>query len=235
MSHYQLSYSFRRNSIRPFSSRQDVLGFFRFLPFTSQLAKALVFISRSTSAYTFVVSSDTCPSHARIVLMSTPERRRWVAVVWRIVCGLTRLAARLGTFFYARATERSTSVWMPKARDRSAAPIEEDVFAGITVLNKVGEFTHGLRPQRAPTRFVAFATDQDAGQVAVGHERQRQVADADLGSFIGASAGVVQEQEQRMIATTLSGRHFGRREHEVQLRFLRSRAALRQPSAVRRA
>ena len=57
-----------------------------------------------------VVVSDTCPSHARIVLMSTPERRRWVAVVWRIVCGLTRFLARDGTCFAARAAVRSTSV-----------------------------------------------------------------------------------------------------------------------------
>jgi hypothetical protein len=42
------------------------------------------FVSRSTSAYTLVVSIETCPSHARIVLMSTPARRRCVAVVWRL-------------------------------------------------------------------------------------------------------------------------------------------------------
>ena len=27
---------------------------------------------------------DTCPNHARIVLMSTPVRRRWTAVAWRM-------------------------------------------------------------------------------------------------------------------------------------------------------
>ena len=31
-----------------------------------------------------VVSMETWPNHARIVLISTPERRRWVAVVWRL-------------------------------------------------------------------------------------------------------------------------------------------------------
>src|SRR5207247_5575853 len=35
----------------------------------------------STSAYTLVVSIETCPSHARIVLMSTPARNKCVAVV----------------------------------------------------------------------------------------------------------------------------------------------------------
>ena len=54
---------------------------------TSQLSSALAFISRSTSAYMFVVARDTWPNQARIVLMSTPARSRCVAVVCRIVWG----------------------------------------------------------------------------------------------------------------------------------------------------
>src|SRR5580704_12403459 len=84
-------YRVLKNSINPLSLRQ---GYFGSSSLTSQLASALAFISRSTSAYTLVVSSDTWPSHARIVLMSTPERSRWVAVVWRMVCGLTRFWKR---------------------------------------------------------------------------------------------------------------------------------------------
>ena len=34
------------------------------------------FVSRSSSAYTLVVSIETCPSHVRIVLMSTPARSK---------------------------------------------------------------------------------------------------------------------------------------------------------------
>jgi len=37
----------------------------------SRPASALAFMSRSTSAYTWVVSKETCPSPARMVLMST--------------------------------------------------------------------------------------------------------------------------------------------------------------------
>ena len=73
-------YSVFRNSISPWSSRQ---GLFGFSSSTSQFASALAFISRSTSAYTLVVVNDTCPSHARIVLMSTPERRSTWPVVMR--------------------------------------------------------------------------------------------------------------------------------------------------------
>ena len=187
-----------------FRSRQ---GFRGSSPPTSQLANALAFISRSTSAYTLVVASDTCPSQARIVLMSTPERSRWVAVVWRIVCGLTRLVARDGTSFTARAAQRSTSVWMPNRVMGRPQPIQEHVFARITALHQRSQFADRLRPQRAPAGLVPFAPDQDRGQVAVGYLRQRQVADPNLGRFIGPGTGVVQEQEQRMIPTALGGRH----------------------------
>jgi hypothetical protein len=54
-------------SINPTSSFH---GLPLFLPSTSQSASALAFLSRSTSAYTFVVASDTRPSHVRIALMS---------------------------------------------------------------------------------------------------------------------------------------------------------------------
>jgi hypothetical protein len=104
------SYRDCRNPISPLSFLHGMPPFF---PSTSQLFNALAFISKSTSAYTFVVISDTCPSHARIVLMSTPERSRWVAVVCRIVCGPIRLVAKDGTSLTARATQRSTSAWMP--------------------------------------------------------------------------------------------------------------------------
>src|ERR1035437_6150078 len=61
-----------------------------------------------------VVSSETCPSQARKVLMSKPARSRWVAVVWGMVLGLIRFAAIEGIWIWALHTYRSTSVWMPK-------------------------------------------------------------------------------------------------------------------------
>ena len=76
-------YSVRKNSIRPLSSRQ----WWRtggWSSATSQLARAFTFISRSTSTYTMVVLSETWPSQARIVLMSTPARSKCVAVVCRL-------------------------------------------------------------------------------------------------------------------------------------------------------
>src|SRR6266481_9273839 len=51
-----------------------------------QAANAFALASRSTSAYTFVVLILACPSHPRIVLISTPARSRCVAVECRLCC-----------------------------------------------------------------------------------------------------------------------------------------------------
>ena len=52
-----------------------------------------------------VVLIETWPSQARMVLMSTPARTRWQAVVCRITCGVIVLPASSGT----RAAQRSMS------------------------------------------------------------------------------------------------------------------------------
>ena len=62
-----------------------------------QTDRAFALVSRSTSAYTFVVLMLACPNQPRIVLISTPARRRWVAVECRIVCGLTLFDSRDGS------------------------------------------------------------------------------------------------------------------------------------------
>ena len=49
----------------------------------SQSASAFAFISRSTSAEMCVVSKETCPSQARMVLMSTPKRSKWDVGHWK--------------------------------------------------------------------------------------------------------------------------------------------------------
>src|SRR6266853_2329520 len=78
-----------------------------------QAASAFAFVSKSTSLYTFVVLILACPSHPRIVLISTPARSRCVAVECRMVCGLTLLDRIAGSCSAARAACRSTRVWIP--------------------------------------------------------------------------------------------------------------------------
>src|SRR5215467_8779877 len=61
-----------------------------------------------------VVCSETCPNQARIVLMSTPARNRWTAVVCRIVCGLTRLVPSVGNALLASLAYCVTTRCIPK-------------------------------------------------------------------------------------------------------------------------
>src|SRR5208283_1655112 len=61
----------------------------------------------------FVVSNDTCPNQARMVLMSTPALSRCTAVVWRIVWGLTRLPINDGDDLVASFAQWVTRRWTP--------------------------------------------------------------------------------------------------------------------------
>ena len=54
---------------------------------------------------------ETCPSHARIVLISTPARKRCVAAVWRITSGLIAFLASNGHAIAAFVTYRVTLAW----------------------------------------------------------------------------------------------------------------------------
>ncbi|MER9121215.1 tyrosine-type recombinase/integrase [Mesorhizobium sp. M0954] len=49
-----------------------------------------------------------------MVLMSTPARNIWVAVLWRMVCGLIRFVANAANLVKSFAAWRSTMVWIPK-------------------------------------------------------------------------------------------------------------------------
>src|ERR1035438_6046108 len=104
-----------------------------------------------------VVSTETCPSQARTVLMSTPARRRWVAVVWRMVWGLIRLASREGILAWALRTYRSTNVWMPKRvmgrLQRLRKTRAEGERPAMTTVSSPTVFGH-----RGPQRFFAAFT-----------------------------------------------------------------------------
>jgi len=47
-----------------------------------------------------------------------------------------------------------------------------------------------------------------------------KIADADVGGFIGAGSGIVQEQQKRVVATPLRGATVGGREQGIHLRFV---------------
>ena len=132
------AYNFRRNSISPTSSFH---GTRPSAPPTSQVPSALAFISRSTSAYTLVVASDTCPSQARIVLMSTPARSRCVAVVCRIVCGLIDGSITL------------------RHREQTGAPRPRMVQQAVTLELNIWASDGGSQSGAAPTTHFGVAEE----------------------------------------------------------------------------
>src|ERR1035441_901332 len=112
-----------------------------------------------------VVSRETCPSQARTVLMSTPARRRWVAVVWRMVWGLIRLASSEGILTWALRTDRSTNVWMPKRvmgrLQRFRKTRAEGERSAMTTLSSLTVFGHRGQQRSLPPLPRTF-TEQPA-------------------------------------------------------------------------
>ena len=74
-----------------------------------------------------------------------------------------------------------------ETRDRLAATIEEDMLVGWTIGDQSREFTNGHWPERTETFFTAFAANLHA------RSSQVEIADSQLGGFIGTATGVVEE------------------------------------------
>jgi hypothetical protein len=134
----------------------------------SQPATALAFIFRSTSAYTFVVVSDTCPSRQDRVDVhpGTQEvrRRRVANRVWADALGGRRryvLHCPSCTTFDQRVGSKS--------RNRLATPIHGTRGRLDRGLHQPDQFPNRLRPQRTSAGLVPLAPDQNRGQITVGN------------------------------------------------------------------
>jgi len=84
------------NQAMRFRSRRHFAEWRRPLSNGVALASASRLASRSRERYLLVVLTLTCPNQWAIVLRSTPERSRWVAVLCLIECGCSRLCFREG-------------------------------------------------------------------------------------------------------------------------------------------
>ena len=84
-----------------------------------------------------------------------------------------------------------------KACHRMAAAIEKNRCRGGAVCDEICKFSNSDRPQWAVTLFATFAADLRgaACQVEFAHEQ--------LCGFLGASPGVIEKQQQGVIAATL--------------------------------
>ena len=133
-----------------------------------------------------------------MVLMSTPARSRWTAVVCRIVCGLTRFVAIDGTVLLACSAYCPTSRWIPNrvngwllrfkktgsSLPRLAISLDSDVLWPATTGRSGTCF-----PCRVAARRLRF---------------QLQAVDGQSRRLLGTSTASVQEQEQGMISVAES-------------------------------
>src|SRR5712691_8866422 len=101
-----------------------------------------------------------------------------------------------------------------EACDGMPATIEEDTGCRGAVHDESFEFLNGTRPQRTLPLFAAFAANFHSTT------RHIQFADEQLCGFLGASSGVVEKQQQCMVATALSGLTVGSAEERIHLRLV---------------
>ena len=101
-----------------------------------------------------------------------------------------------------------------EACDGMPAAIEEDTGCRGAVHNERFEFLNGTRPQRTLPLFTAFAANFHSTTHHI------QFADEQLGGFLGASSGVVEKQQQRVVATALSSLPVGSAEECIHLRLV---------------
>jgi hypothetical protein len=86
-----------------------------------------------------------------------------------------------------------------EACDGTRAAIEEDTGCRGAVHNESFEFLNGTRPQRTLPLFATFATNFDRTTCHI------QFTDEQLCGFLGAGSGVVEKQQQHVVAAALSG------------------------------
>jgi hypothetical protein len=101
-----------------------------------------------------------------------------------------------------------------EACDCIAEPVEEDRFFGRAVVHEGEQRVDGCWPERAPAYLAALASELYVAEV-VGNEVE--VADPQRRCFGHASAGVVKEQQERMIAPALPGATVGSGEDGIHL------------------
>ena len=77
--------------------------------------------------------------------------------------------------------------------------VEENGVIGRAVASEVKQHVDGRRPERTTAHLAALASELCVADL-VG--TQVQISDQKRGSFGGARAGIIKEEQQRMIAST---------------------------------
>ena len=129
-----------------------------------------------------------------MTLTSTPASRRWTAAVCLKVCGLILPA---GAGVVEDGGVAADDLVDAVAGQRLAVAVNTAVSgsgARPAGSSRSLSSSRGLLPQRAGPPFVAFAVQADGRVLA-----EVEVLDAQVGGFLDARAGVVEEQQQRPV------------------------------------
>jgi hypothetical protein len=82
-----------------------------------------------------------------------------------------------------------------EACDRSATPIEKDVLGWRPPCDPYGKLARRVWPQRTPALLIALAPESYKGVIPLRRVGKVEAANPELGCFISAGSGVVQEQQ----------------------------------------
>src|SRR5688572_11711752 len=80
-----------------------------------------------------------------------------------------------------------------KPGEWASAPIDKDMLGWSFLRNQCLKFAHRVTPQRTEAQLVALATNPYRRMVPAWCVGELEVADPELRSFIGSSAGIVEE------------------------------------------
>jgi hypothetical protein len=95
-----------------------------------------------------------------MVLISTPACNKWVAVVWRIVWGLTRFARSAGSRADTLACVAFDQAVNSKACYGSSAAIKKDEVRCRASIDEWKQHGDSFGPKGATTEFVPFTSDE---------------------------------------------------------------------------
>ncbi len=106
-----------------------------------------------------------------------------------------------------------------KSRDGLTTSIQKDVLGWSPRLDRCAELACRMRPQWTEALLIAFAVDLHVRMIPMGRMCELKIADAHVCRFICANTGVVQEQEEQVVAAALRGVSIGRGEQRIHLGF----------------
>ncbi len=168
-------------------------------PGGGSFSKACRLRATLTSMYWLVVLRSACPSHSLTMVMSLPVSMRCSAVVCRKTCGVSFRSFRLGDFSAAFLPWSSMRRPIPKRVMGSLLLLRKrgaGLDAGVLPCLQVGlDVLDGFFPERNGAGLPPFPGEGDGCGTL-----ETQVAYAQVGDFLHAGSGVVEQLDECFVS-----------------------------------